>query len=231
MTRDISSRIHQAAEALNYTELLRIFREHPQEARAVRAQNGVAPVLFDGVFRNNYLITRIFLEGGVDVNECWIRNAGDWRTTALMEAMGRDIRVVNALLSFKADTSLRDHAGDTALHYAVACCRPDAAKALVAAGCDVNARGQEQETALHRAVRRLSGEMTECLLDLGARRDIRDGWEKTAHERAIYAASQGLGGPLDAFNRAAVKIGRAGVAGASKMLHSVPKPALRGRTT
>lgn len=104
---------------------------------------------------------------------------GSFRWTPLHEAAGhRRKKFLKPLLDAKADISIRDHMGLTAMEVAIAIDYTSAVKLILEKTPDVNMRDAEERTVLHHAVYYGSTESMKLLLDANADVNARDkdGW-------------------------------------------------------
>ncbi len=110
---------------------------------------GETPVLLALKQKNRVKILKIFIENGVDINDC-----GKYGPTILRvevyEGDGKD--TVALLLANGADVNARNGCGATPLCYAVMEAKPEIVSLLIARGADVNAKLTDNRTPLHLAM-------------------------------------------------------------------------------
>ena len=118
---------------------------------------------------------KLLLAAGVNVNA----QVGSFRWTPLHEAAAhRCEEFLKPLLDVKADISIRDHDGLTAMELAILIDYTTGVKLILETNPDLNMRDAEERTALHHAVLYGSIESMKLLLDANADVNARDkdGW-------------------------------------------------------
>lgn len=107
---------------------------------------GETPLLLALKQKNHVKILKIFLENGVDINDC-----GKYEPTILRKEVyeGDGKETVAFLLANGADVNARNGCGATPLFYAVLEAKPEIVSLLISRGADVNAKLPDNQTPLH----------------------------------------------------------------------------------
>jgi hypothetical protein len=115
------------------------------------------------------------------------------------------LEVINVLLQYGADVTLKDQFGQTPLHIATTK-GPDVVSAILNKKPDVNAQDKDGETPLHRAVHSVHyPEFVELLLAHGARVDIRDRRGETPLDILVARGGRFVSEPWNT-NEAVIKL-------------------------
>ena len=110
---------------------------------------GETPVSLALKQKNRIRILKIFLENGVDINDC-----GKYGPTILRAEVyeGDGKETVALLLANGADVNARNGCGATPLFYAVMEAKPEIVSLMIVRGADVNAKLTDNQTPLHLAM-------------------------------------------------------------------------------
>ena len=109
---------------------------------------------------------------------------GDGRTALHQAAAVGNLKVMQMLISNKAQINAKNASGETPLHFAARFNHLDAVKYLIASGAAINEKTRYTQTTPLMAAAEMGNETVIRLLMLsGAERDARDAFGKTAPER------------------------------------------------
>lgn len=120
---------------------------HPIDTRLVctdEGKNGIHLATISGSYRNVEII-RVLAEYSVDING---RTHQELRTPLMLGAILGNEVAVEELLKLKADTTLQDYEGNTALHHACIYNQEKIAKLLLEHHCPIEIKNNKNETAL-----------------------------------------------------------------------------------
>ncbi|TPX08728.1 uncharacterized protein E0L32_009790 [Thyridium curvatum] len=190
------------ASVREHIDVVRILLEHGAEVDMVCGEDRIS-ALSAASMEWDQDIMRILLEHGAHVDLA----CGENGNSALLSAFQKwasdcssdiipahaevevEVKVMELLLKHHADVNFKNKHGQSALHFAAAGSRYEAARLLLRNGADIDVQDKNLDTALHVAARTSACNVVQLLLDSGANSDIRNSQLETPLQLALGAGN------------------------------------------
>lgn len=122
-------------------EMKNLLKENPKLVNSISDEGYSLLIL--ATYRGNNEVAKFLVENGADVN-----GTSNYGTPLMAAVVKGNLEMINVLLEHKADTSIADQSGNTALIYAVLFKKYEIVGLLVKANADINTKDIRGKSAV-----------------------------------------------------------------------------------